>query len=281
MLTCEYILWNNCPNNCAFCHLKTLHQSTKEEQLLSIQLIEKDIQQQKDKYNILLVGGEIFVGLDNDLEEKLYQLYDIVFSSKLVNIIFINTNLIYKFSDFLFKVLDLAKYYNVLENIHFTTSDDVFGRFNDKKKIFFIENLQKIRKNYPNLNIIVNTILTKQFCDVVIKGDYNINDYCNKYKVKVNVLPYIDLTHNKDFIPQEKDLLKTLLILKEQNENWFRGYVDFFGRKHDDLLLQQYDLQTKKLKKVNCDLLQCGHSENFETCCIEKKCYSCLINNLL
>lgn len=279
MITREYLLWNNCPNNCSFCHLKNEYQSTKEDKLKSIQLTMEDISKQTEPFNCLLVGGEIFVGLENEVKQELEKLYELIFSNQLINIIYINTNIIYNINDFLLNILFMARDYNRIKYIHFTVSDDVVGRFNDSKKLLFVNNLQTLRNRFPLLDIIVNTILTDEFCDYVINKKYNIKQYCDKYKVKVNVLPYVDLNGIDSFIPTLDKLVKTLTILKSQYPDWFKGYQEIFTKKSSLMFLQQYN-KDNTLHNVNADSLKCGHSENFSTCCKERKCYSCILSTL-
>ena len=45
------------------------------------------------------------------------------------------------------------------------------------------------------------------------------------------------------------------------------------------MFLQQYN-KDNTLHNVNADSLKCGHSENFSTCCKEKKCYGCILSTL-
>ena len=70
----EFILWNNCPNNCKFCWQKREKQQTHEEQLESIKLIYNAVKDLTDTH-ILFVGGEIFaeknIIINYQIDEKI------------------------------------------------------------------------------------------------------------------------------------------------------------------------------------------------------------------
>ena len=277
MKTIEYLLWNNCPNNCLFCNMKDKYQSNEEDKLKAIKLVKENIKERKERFNVLLVGGEIFMGLTNRLKEKLIDLYHEIFRNDLINIIYINTNLLYYIPDCLEKILDKAP----IERIHLTTSDDIQGRFKTENdfKLFF-DNIDFLRFKYPKLEIIVNTILTRYFYNFLLSGKYNIKEYCNKYKVKVNIIPYIDINNIEELKLTKKEIIKALLILKEQYPEWFEGYIDIMTKKNDMELLQ-YSNKTKSLMDVTTNIGNCGHSTNF-TLSIKNsnKCFACLLEEM-
>ena len=94
----EFILWNNCPNNCEFCWLKKEKQQTYNEQLESIDLVYDIVKDLKDTHT-LFVGGEIFAETDKLIKEKLLNLYDLTFKRMLdgyLDLCYFNTNILYQ-----------------------------------------------------------------------------------------------------------------------------------------------------------------------------------------
>lgn len=275
----EFVLWNNCPNNCSFCYLKNEYQSSINDMLEMILLVKEFVDKINIESSILLTGGEMFTNLEEEIYNKLLELYKQIFKNNFIKIIYFNTNLIYDIDKYLVNVLDLAKEYGVIDNIHFTTSDDCVGRFNDVSRQLFYKNVELLRKKYSDLKIIVNTILTKEFCANVNNGKYNIVDYCNKYNVVVNVIPYIDVNGVVDFIPEKEEVIKCLLILKKQNPEWFDGYVDIFTRPRD-MNVYIYDNKNKKLKDNTARFLKCKHPVNSTHCFKDGTCFGCLLQAL-
>ena len=257
--------------------MKDKYQSTEEDKLKAIELVKDNIEQQKEVFNILLVGGELFANLTDKIKNKLIELYNIIFNNKNINIIYINTNLLYSIPTTLQLILDKAP----IERIHLTTSDDIVGRFKTKDDMFlFFDNLDYLRWKYPKLNIIVNTILTKPFCEYVLKGKYNIKDYKEKNKVNVNIIPYIDINNLETLKPTKEQTIKTLLILKQQDPEWFNNYVDIITRPQQMTLLQ-YDKKEDKLKNMTAEISCCGHSVNFKRTFINSnECFGCIINEM-
>lgn len=275
--TIEYLLWNNCNNNCLFCNMKDKYQNTEEDKLKAIELVKDNIEQQKEPFNILLVGGELFANLTDKIKNKLIELYNIIFNNKNINIIYINTNLLYSIPTTLQLILDKAP----IERIHLTTSDDIVGRFKTKEDMFlFFDNLDYLRWKYPKLNIVVNTILTKPFCEYVLKCKYNIKNYREKNKVNVNIIPYIDINSLETLKTTKEEVLKTLLILKQQDSEWFNDYVDIMTRQQQMTLLQ-YDKKENTLKNMTAEINVCGHSINFKRVFLNSnECFGCIINEM-
>lgn len=144
----EFILWDNCSNNCKFCfQAKTrINLSTSEKQQ-SIALVKNKIKTIDCKSNLLFVGGELFddIALKNDLVD----LFD--FASKLllqekVGYVYFNTNLLYEDLNVLESVISVFNDLDLLNKIKFTTSYDECGRFeNSKRKILFEKNISNVK----------------------------------------------------------------------------------------------------------------------------------------
>lgn len=263
----EFLLWNNCNNNCAFCWQRKDIQSTLQEQLEAIELTENYIKTLKDSH-ILIIGGEIFSEIKPEIKAGLYELF-IQIAEKMINneieLCYINTNILYDMNSLLLPILSIFEGLSLIERIHFTTSADDYGRFiNDSSKNLFYKNLKKLRRLYPNLYIICNIILTDGFCTNVLNDEFNIKEYKKKYSVDVNTIPYIKYGKVIE-APTRQKVMNTLLHLNDQDEGYLEKFCNNF------LLGQTFHLHKYikgKLEDVTADKSICGHSENF------KKCYS-------
>lgn len=263
----EFILWNNCPNNCKFCWQKREKQQTHEEQLESIKLI-YDAVKGLTNTHILFVGGEIFAEKNTIINSQLFKLFKLTCEKMLKNEIelcYINTNILYDIHELLLPVLNMIKDYKLENRIHFTTSGDGDGRFSNSfsmKQFYF--NLTEIRNLFPDLLIYVNIILTRSFCNDVLSEKFNIAEYENNYNVKVNTIPYIKF--GKDIkAPTRETVFKTILKLNEQLPGYGTEYCNNFLL-NQNIILQKSE--NGKLVNISSNKSKCGHSENF------KKCYS-------
>ena len=111
----EFILWNNCSNNCKFCWQKLEKQQTLTEKFKSIELVKEAVKDLKNSH-ILFVGGEIFDSKNKDLNNALLSLFDLTTDKMLKNdveLLYINTNILYNIETILLPVLYLFASYTV------------------------------------------------------------------------------------------------------------------------------------------------------------------------
>ena len=284
MLMREYFLWNNCPNDCAFCVLKYKTRFTEEQMLTAIKMTKEDILSQTEQFNISIKGGEIFAGITKKVSDAIFDLFNTIFFSKLVNHITTISNMIFKEDNLLFKVLDEAVKHNFIDKITITTSYDIFGRYkNDKSFAFFMNNLEQLRNRYKDLEIIVNTILTRQLCQAVLNGEFDRKKFCNTYEVLSIMLPYMDFNGMEFFKPTQEELTKTLLIFKEQSPDWFKHYVGLMQDTFENIETKKSFIVENKniLSPISYTLSDCGHIADYKTCCKENVCFACLLKSLL
>ena len=271
----EFLLWNNCNNNCKFCWQRKDKQSTIDEQLEAISLTIDYIKDLKN-FHILVIGGEIFSEANIQVKLNLYGLFLHIIDKMLKNEIdncYINTNILYDLNSLLIPILKLFDTANLISRIHFTTSADEFGRFgNMSSKELFYKNLLTIRKLYPALYIIANIILTKDFCNKVMNSEFNIREYKEKYKIDVNTIPYIK--YGKEIsAPSRKLVFDTLVKLDQQDPGYLLKYTNnmLLGQK---FYLHQY--QNGKLEHASAGINECGHSENLTRCYSDSdNCFIC------
>lgn len=296
----EFLLWNDCSahGKCAFCWQQAKHDNSKflnaEEKVHSIECVSKFLDDNfaklpnghKNKHtgnHILLVGGEIF-----DIEEDIVKkgLIDLIkkiikmMSNDEIELLYINTNLLYQDLGLLDWFLSMIQANGLFDRLRFTTSWDIAGRFESfEKKEVFDKNLKKIRADYPEAHIVVNSILTKQYCEQVIKNPAFVKEFQEEYKVQVNTIPYIVLT---DWLaPTKGQVMKALLAINSVIPNYIRDYVNNFSLPQPKLLYE-YNSTDKDLMYCSSDIDSCGHSENFKNYCTDHtKCYICDIKQLL
>ena len=271
----EFILWNNCPNNCEFCWLKKEKQQTYNEQLESIDLVYDIVKDLKDTHT-LFVGGEIFAETDKLIKEKLLNLYDLTFKRMLdgyLDLCYFNTNILYKLDNLLLPVLDKMKRLNLLNKVHFTTSGDYYGIFaNDNTAKLFYNNLHTLHKLYPEMLIYVNIILTDTFCNDILEDRFNIADYEAEHGVYVNTIPFIKFGNTLE-APTRNKFMQTILHLNEQMPGYGIKYCNNFLL-NQNIILRQYS--DGKMVNVSSDKSPCTHSENFTRCYSDSnECFVC------
>lgn len=295
----EFLLWNDCEahGKCAFCWQQAKHDSSKflnnEEKINSINCVQDFLYRNfsiqydgKNKYtgnHILLVGGEIFDIKDNQVKDELMKLLtNIIFmmSLKEIDLLYLNTNLLYSDLSLLCWFLSIVQDYKLFDRLRFTTSWDLAGRFDIKEKEeLFSKNIKYIKEKYPEIHIVVNSILTKQYCEKIIKDPTFVKDFQDTYKVQVNTIPYIVLT---DWLaPTKGQVMKALLAINSVIPNYIRDYVNNFSLPQPKLLYE-YNSKDKDLIYCSSGIDSCGHSENFKNYCTDHtKCYICDIKQLL
>ena len=145
----EFLLWNNCSNNCTFCHQRAHERKiddkilTPEEQVESLVKCKEFLDTQFVKGNhILLVGGEIFDTKVDIVKKGLIDLIKHVknmMCNDEIDLFYVNTNLLYTDIDLLDWFLSLYQTNELLKRIKFTTSYDMVGRFTSKERelLFF------------------------------------------------------------------------------------------------------------------------------------------------
>lgn len=271
----EFILWNNCPNNCKFCWQKKERQQTYEERIQSLDLVYQTVKELNNTH-VLYVGGEIFAEKNVMINAKLFGLFRLTCEKMQkgeIELCYINTNILYNLNTLLLPTLSLIDSYGVLDKVHFTTSGDKSGRFeNETSHKLFYNNLSEIRSLYPDLLIYVNIILTNNFCDDILEGKFNIAEYQEKYKVNVNTIPYIKF--GKDIAaPTREKVFKTILQLNEQLPGYGIQYCNNFLL-NQNIILQK--CEDNKLINISSDKSPCTHSENFTKCYSDSdQCFVC------
>ena len=279
----EFILWDNCRNNCLFCHLKKNKQLSvgeKQKSLNSvIEFIESDNFEKGS--HILLIGGEIFDSppINNNLNLFFNNIINKMCDNT-IDLLYLNTNLLYKNTDSLYYFLNLIVQNKLSERLKFTTSFDIKGRYSSNKMYeLYRRNLESIKQKFPSINIIANVILTKALCEfiktLIQKHNYSITDIENQYVgCKIMFIPYI--VFDKDLTPTKDELLRTLITLKQigYNINQFIMNMDIQQER------RLYKFDGNKFNYCSANILECGHSENFKKWSQNDECFVCMVKEL-
>ena len=276
----EFLLWSNCTNCCEFCWQHKKKDLTtflnEEEMLRCITETSKILDTINDGDDVLLVGGEILAPYFSSVNSVLHGLIDkcvgLVISDK-IRYLYINTNLIYLDRVNLTYLLD--SFLGIEDRLKFTTSFDVYGRFHSSiEKGIFLDNLAYIRDNYPKINIVINSIITKQLAT----SSFDFYAFKEEYKIRhINFIPYIPVEDDRVMDVEFKDIVKVLA--KAEHEN--KGYIKFY--------INDLDLnQNKKLYEYHKDAgyiectsryADCGHSKKFRKV-LGNECFICKLKEL-
>ena len=307
----EFLLWNNCSNNCTFCHQRA-HERKLDDKILTPSEQVESINKCKDFLNsdkfekgnhILLVGGEIFDVKDQDVKKALIDLIKFVKNKMCVNdidLLYINTNLLYEDITLLDWFLMLFQANDLIERIKFTTSYDMVGRFTSKEReMLFYKNLKYLTDTYENIRIVVNTVLTREACRRLCEdrfgADYlleylkkqdkekcTIKDWMDYFKVSINTIPYIKLKYDEaPEIPTRTEVFETLLHINTIEPGYLKQYAENIALKQEKLLYE-YNKKSKSFEFCSSKLSECGHSVNFKLSFKDSdKCYPCEIMKLL
>jgi len=306
----EFLLWNNCGNNCTFCHQREHERKiddkilNSKEQIDSLLKCQEFLNTQFKKGNhILLVGGEIFDIKNEDVKNQLKILLNYVISKMLcadIDLLYLNTNLLYEDTTLLYWFLDIIENNKLFDRLKFTTSYDIKGRFTSKEReLLFYHNLKALTDKYLDIHIVVNTVLTNEACERIQndqfgadylleylknqgKEKFTIKDWINYFKVDINTIPYIRLDNNiAPEMPIRLTVFNTLLHINEIIPNYLSFYVNNIGLKQEKLLYE-YRKNTNDFVYCSSKLGKCGHSINFKRCFADSdKCFPCEVKKLL
>ena len=282
----EFIVWDNCNNNCKFCWQKQHFKlKTSAEKVFSLVQVKKFLTSDdfKSGSHVLIVGGELFDSSSIPITQELLDFFEYIANKQLTNdidLLYLNTNLIYDI-DLLCNCLDILNNKNLLNRLKFTTSYDIYGRFKSKNdEMLFVSNLKKLKTIYSDLSVVINTIMTKQFCEKELSAVEPIaTTFKSKYAAYVNLIPYI--TIDDELTPNRNDVFKVLKKQDQFNPGYLKQYIENFDLPQPKLI---YRALGNKLVFSSSEYADCGHGINFKrysnkgTCfiCDIKEAFSCL-----
>lgn len=277
----EFLVWDNCNNNCQFCwQRKNPRIFSKEIRIKSLESVINFIESDSFVHgsHVLIVGGEIFdKPTDMSFITNFYTSIVKFMIDGRVDLLYINTNLIYKDLTILTNVLDEISLNNLINRVRFTTSYDYYGRFkNESDRLLMLSNLSNIRKTYPDLSMVTNIILTKQMCNELFSESFSIKKYMNEYGCWVNLIPYI--IYDKNLSANKNDVFRSLIKVDNENHGYLDRYIANLDLSQDKLL---YKYENGNLKFCSCDYSSCGHSNNFKLYSTDNTCFICDLKELI
>ena len=276
----EFLMWENCRNKCSFCFQQDKNQLTDEQKAQSMDavkwFVDCDPRYVKGSH-VLLVGGElfdspsIFTCLCPFLQFVVSKMVD-----QTIDLLYVNTNLIYKNMDGLYYLLDLIDQYKLFDRLKFTTSYDIAGRFaSSKTKFLMLSNLDALSTKYPDIKIVVNSMLSKQMCEAILSGQYKLHSFMEMHHCDVNLIPYI--VYDKELAPTRELVFKALMEADRQVPGYLKRYIANFDLPQAKELYQYRD---GRLNYVTCPNNDCGHSENFVRYSDKGSCFICDLKRL-
>lgn len=291
--TMEYLLWSNCSNNCKFCWQKRLKNEatwlTDEEKIDSINRCKQAIDQ-LGYTDILVVGGEVYSPHTSEVDTALRSLFDKIaqrVKQDQTRFFYVNTNLIYQDLDNIEYLIRAFDGYE--EHIKFTTSADAYGRFNEDCGAYGIEtenivsqNLVYLTTKYPRLNVVVNTIMTKQFYEQYVVDERNkdggirLNTLLRDFGIRyVNLLPYIPVPNDQEMTPTFGQIIACLEEAEQEQPGYIAHYVADYDL-NQNKTLYQYE-RGKGFVECTAQYLPCGHNKNFSKVLPSGECYICKV----
>ena len=271
----EFLVWDNCSNNCSFCFQRKnprLFNHTQRKVILQKVLDFIDSENFIKNNHILICGGEIFdKPQDSDILFEFFESLCKKMKNNIIDILYLNTNLIYKDLTSLKNTLDLIKENGLFNRLHFTSSYDLEGRFKSEfDKQLMLNNLLFVKETYPDCNIVINTILTKPTCDKILGNEFDIKDFCEKYNCWVNLVPYI--IYDEKLSASKSIIFKTLNYVNKKIPNYLKTYIPNITITQEKLLYQYIN---NEFQFCSCDIGECGHSINFKKYSKENTCFCC------
>ena len=272
----EFLLWDNCNNNCSFCFQRVkprLFNNNEQEIILDKILAFLDSDEYEKGNHVLIVGGELFY----KQFDSLITFFDTItykMCKDQIDLLYLNTNLIYDktFDTMLVPVLEYFEKRDLFERLKFTTSYDIAGRFHDKEsENLCLSNMIKLSDRFKDLHTVANIILTKPFCNAVLNGTFDLKKFIDTYKVRVNLIPYIVLSESLK--PTREEVFSCLMKINDEMPEFIKNYVENMDLRHKRYL---YACHPDKFKLCSCENADCGHSVNFRKYSDDPNaCYVC------
>ena len=277
----EFLLWDNCGNNCSFCFQNSKRNALSLEQKKdSIQKCIEFLNSDRFVKNshALLMGGEIFDNID--IADDMIKLFDLVVEKMLnndIDILYITTNLIYKRIFLLYYLLEKIEYNNLFDRFKMATSYDIAGRFTPKTRDLMLHNLMTVRSEFPKCNITVNTMLSKQACEAILNNTFDVVAFEKQYDVYVHLIPYIIL--DDSLTATREQIFTALAVVDSQHKDYIKNYINNFDC-NQDKRLYKYDSKTQQYVFCSCEHMKCGHSLNFTKYSNNRTCYICDLKDM-
>lgn len=276
----QFELTKQCPNGCKFCYNWPDSVSNNEDKVKVLldahAFINSD--EMKDYDGVALIGGELFDGQFNTYTERL--LFTEMFPVILYALrdkdseLRISSGLMFDDPTFMVNTLN-GENMSSIQNfgtIRMCTSYDTMGRFSTPKQLENWErNMKLLHDKYPAIKLHTEILVTEDFLQKVLSGEFNITEFKNKYHTDVDFLEPNSGFHYKNkeefakvlpnFFPKRATFLKFLHRMLETNEIDLNALFDVTQK--SDTLIMKVDGVMKKITDRNkgCGDLPCNIPE--------------------
>lgn len=250
----QFELWKDCHNDCAFCFNKGLPDCDKAWSI-------KEVLKQLENPQILLfneigfIGGEFFAHQIDSVKDLFYSLFDKVLSMHFERIL-LTTSLIYK----PFQLIEFLEYLEkkqAIEKILLCTSYDTIGRFHNlNAHTLWCNNVHLLHNLYPKLKIHVEQIVTNDFCEQVLNGQFDIKAFAEGYNVHVDYLE----PNTGGYYKSKEEFEKACPNFLLKRSTFLKWLVYVFKNN----LVNKEDLFNRKLRSDVIYLTKCN--QHFEIC---------------
>lgn len=272
----EFVLWPNCSGSCRFCWYKKLKSSsdylTVEEKKKSLQLAIERISE-LSYTDVLFVGGELLEESNLPIKEDLFDAFTFVKNAPQIRFFYLNTNLMYKDTQLVDMLCEIFK--DKPEKLRLATSYDVSGRFRSlEEHDRFLKNLKHITSEF-NLNVVVNTILTKSICT----GDFNVKSFCDKTGAYyVHLLPYLPISDDDPERPTFGEFANKLILTDKEIPGYLKGYLENLELPQEKYVWE-FCKETQSFIDKAAKKASCGHNVNFRAI-LGGECFACELKKL-
>ena len=264
----QFELTKHCKNGCKFCYNWPESVNGKEDKVQVLldahAFVNSDEMLNYD--GVALIGGELFDGQFNTYTEKLLftELFPVILYALRYKDAELRVNSALMFDDptFMLKTLrgeNMSSIQN-FSTILFCTSYDTMGRFNTPKQLENWErNMKLLHDTYPEIRLHTEIIVTEDFLQKVLSGEFNITEFKNKYHTTVDFIEPNCGFHYKDkkefnkvlpnFFPKRATFLKFLNLMVQTKE--VNLYDMFNLNQKSDTLFMKIDGKMEKVTDRN------------------------------
>lgn len=189
----QYCPWIDCNVGCDFCFVHNQPSVDKVKSLKYI-LFLLCLSEAHEADGFGLIGGEFFQDQlsETEVRDLFYQVTDRIVDLVLerdLQTFWVATSLIFKLDKELIPYLEHLKNRGVLDRVLLCTSWDSKYRFKNRNALkLWGCNVARLHELYPELQIHVETILTEDFMNMCLRGEYDKHEFENLHNVRVDFL---------------------------------------------------------------------------------------------
>lgn len=290
----QFEIWNECNNACAFCSNKHVYDTTNEEKIRNLDIVEKHLRDRtyiREYSKVGLIGGEFFQGQlkSNDVRRKFFDLVHVInqlLDENIINEYWVTATLIGEDQSDLFEHLRII---SDISKVWVCTSYDTIGRFHtDKMYQNWVKNMHILKQIYPKIHINVTSILTGDFIDRYIRGEINVNYFMNEFGStwfsKPPMLPSESNIGKKEFndkvlhnfFPKRHRFLEFLMKFRSQETEFEYDKLFNTDLRADSLIKTDYNDHLNRMiiqrnKSTNEEITLCVGNDDYKSGILKAK----------